>query len=339
MADTIIGAHDGTFKTEGSISMRETQEFLALREGLSAASFESPGLAGSISLQKLYDASNAGEIVLAGNAAYPSSNYSLGGLRGSSYQNNTPPVIDLLGPAGFWVNNEVPNFGVPESYALNMQVCDPDVDFETEDWKYDNEHYVATYIHMSSLVDYSGGWPVSIAIAWVIRSFFNADDSSASTPSYSSSGWNNAQGSSILNVMDTNFKNNLFNNVYNVGYIARKVHLFQLWDNGANYYQQAMYGLYTDIYNDNRPNFSGTYEARSYTDTSNGGYIFGKFCKGPSSWNVSNYYDPFQPSATAYKESKGNGVLGATDEHVDVFNNITAVNGIGYYLHPIRKIT
>ena len=107
MADTIIGAHDGTFKTEGSISMRETQEFLALREGLSAASFESPGLAGSISLQKLYDASNAGEIVLAGNAAYPSSNYSLGGLRGSSYQNNTAPVINLLGPNVFFVNNTV----------------------------------------------------------------------------------------------------------------------------------------------------------------------------------------------------------------------------------------
>jgi len=108
MADTIIGAHDGTFKTDGSISMRETQEFLALREGLSASSFESPGLEGSISIQKLYDASNAGEIVLAGNAAYPSSNYSLGGLRGANYTNNTPPVIDLLGPSMFFVNTDTP---------------------------------------------------------------------------------------------------------------------------------------------------------------------------------------------------------------------------------------
>ena len=92
MADTIIGAHDGTFKTDGSISMRETQEFLARREGLSTASFHAQGLEGSVSLQKLYDASNPGGIVLAGNSAYPSNNYSLGGLRGASYQNNTPPV-------------------------------------------------------------------------------------------------------------------------------------------------------------------------------------------------------------------------------------------------------
>ena len=121
MADTIIGAHDGTFKTDGSISMRETQEFLALREGLSASSFESPGLEGSISIQKLYDASNAGEIVLAGNAAYPSSNYSLGGLRGANYTNNTPPVIDLLGPSEYFVNTQINDIR-PDSFSSSLTV-------------------------------------------------------------------------------------------------------------------------------------------------------------------------------------------------------------------------
>lgn len=153
MADTIIGAHDGTFKTEGSISMRETQEFLALREGLSAASFESSGLAGSISLQKLYDASNAGEIVLAGNAAYPSSNYSLGGLRGSSYQNNTAPVISLLGPNVFFVNTDTEVLEVPESYITSQQACNPNVDLAG--YVYDAQHYIVRYASIHYLSTYA----------------------------------------------------------------------------------------------------------------------------------------------------------------------------------------
>jgi hypothetical protein len=99
MSDTIIGANDGTFKTAGSIGMLESRNFLTEREGLSDTSFAAGGKPGSISLKKLYDASNAGGIVLAGNAAYPSNNYNLGGLYGSIYTNNTLPEITLLGPS------------------------------------------------------------------------------------------------------------------------------------------------------------------------------------------------------------------------------------------------
>lgn len=144
MADTIIGAHDGTFKTDGSISMRETQEFLALREGLSASSFESPGLEGSISIQKLYDASNAGEIVLAGNAAYPSSNYSLGGLRGANYTNNTAPVIQLLGPNYLFGNNENNISDLPGEYVGNILSYNPDANFENFEYN-DNKYWYAIY--------------------------------------------------------------------------------------------------------------------------------------------------------------------------------------------------
>lgn len=317
------------FPTSGPISISSIREFMNGRDGVSVD-------ANNVSVDNLFSTASNNQIFL-GNGDFVKP-HSLSEFLGANYTNNTPPVISLLGPQGFWVNNQVRNFGVPESYALSMQVCNPDADFETEDWKYDNEHYVATYIHMSSLVDYSGGWPVSIAVARLIRAFFYGDDQYSTDPSYPSD-LSDAQGNNILNVMDENFKNNIFYKNYNVGYIARKVHLFELWDNGANYYQEAMRRLYSDIYNDNRPNFSGTYEARSYTDTSNGGYIFGKFCAGPSTWGTSNYYDPFQPSAIAYKESKGYGMIGATDTHSEVFNNLNAPGGIGYYLHPIRKIS
>tara|TARA_B100000035_G_scaffold78761_1_gene65791 strand:+ start:431 stop:1327 length:897 start_codon:yes stop_codon:yes gene_type:complete len=139
MADTIIGAHDGTFKTDGSISMRETQEFLARREGLSTASFHAQGLEGSVSLQKLYDASNPGGIVLAGNSAYPSNNYSLGGLRGASYQNNTPPVISLLGPSVFFVNNTENISDLPEQYVNNILSYNPNANFDN--FEYDDDKY------------------------------------------------------------------------------------------------------------------------------------------------------------------------------------------------------
>lgn len=328
MADTIINDNDGIFKTEGSISLDDARIFMNNRIGVNIEQSNN-------SLKNLFDVAAANSITLPNsNGAQP---YSMSELYGMSYQNNTAPVITLLGPN--YLFGEINGvLSLPEAYISHVANCSPNRNFESEGWKYDDEHYVATYIHMSSLVDYSGGWPVSIAIAWMIRSFFNSDDPSASTASYSSSDWKDAQGNPILNAMDANF-NNLFNNFYNVGYIARKVHLFELWDNGANYYQAAMSALYSDIYNDNRPNFSGDYEARSYTDTTNAGYTFGKFCTGPSTWSVSGYYDPFQPSAIAYKESKGNGVFGATDGHVTVFNNINAVNGLGYYIHPIRKIT
>lgn len=99
MSDTIIGAHNGTFKTAGSVGMLEARNFLIGREGLSATSFEAYGLEGSISLQKLYDASNAAEVVLVGNSAYASSNYNIGGLYGANYTNNTAPEITFLGPS------------------------------------------------------------------------------------------------------------------------------------------------------------------------------------------------------------------------------------------------
>jgi len=161
MADTIIGAHDGTFKTDGSISMRETQEFLALREGLSASSFESPGLEGSISIQKLYDASNAGEIVLAGNAAYPSSNYSLGGLRGANYTNNTPPVIDLLGPSVFFVNNENNISDLPDAYVANILSRNTNANFEN--FEYNDDKYWYAIYWQGWAVDDSGyyRWPAA----------------------------------------------------------------------------------------------------------------------------------------------------------------------------------
>lgn len=98
MSNTIIGAHSGSFKTEGSVGMLESRSFLINREGLSNASFEAEGRPGSISLRKIYDASYSAGIVRAGNSPYPSNNYNLGGLYGSSYTNNSPPVITLLGP-------------------------------------------------------------------------------------------------------------------------------------------------------------------------------------------------------------------------------------------------
>lgn len=98
MSNTIIGEHSGSFKTEGSVGMLESRSFLINREGLSNASFEAEGRPGSISLRKIYDASYSAEIVRAGNSPYPSNNYNLGGLYGSSYTNNSAPVISLLGP-------------------------------------------------------------------------------------------------------------------------------------------------------------------------------------------------------------------------------------------------
>lgn len=104
MADTIINAFDGTFKTDGSVGMKEARDFLVGRDGLDNTSFEGSN-EGSISLKQLYDASSIGGIFLAGNTAFPTDKYSLGGLRGASYQNNTAPAIELLGPSEFFVND------------------------------------------------------------------------------------------------------------------------------------------------------------------------------------------------------------------------------------------
>ena len=89
MTDTIINAGNGTFKTEGAVGMKEVRDFLPGKDGLLASSFEVTDFPGSVSLKKLYDESSAGRIVLAGNASYPSENYSRIGFRGSSYRNPT----------------------------------------------------------------------------------------------------------------------------------------------------------------------------------------------------------------------------------------------------------
>jgi len=96
MADTIVGAHNGSFKDSGVIGMSEIRDFLVNRDGVSAENYSADNLPGSISMQKLYNVSQQNEIELA--AAYASSNYNLGGFYGSNYTNNTPPVISLLGP-------------------------------------------------------------------------------------------------------------------------------------------------------------------------------------------------------------------------------------------------
>ena len=129
MADTIQDDFAGTFKTDGSVGMKEARDFLVGREGLDNTSFEGSN-AGSISLKQLYDASKAGGITLAGNAAFPTDKYSLGGLRGASYQNNTAPVLELLGPSEFSVDNSeqwVPGtvFGdEPDCYDLSYEMPD-----------------------------------------------------------------------------------------------------------------------------------------------------------------------------------------------------------------------
>jgi hypothetical protein len=106
MADTIVGAHNGSFKDSGAIGMSEIRDFLVNRDGVSAENYAADNLPGSISLQKLYNVSQQNEIEL--SAAYPSSNYNLGGFYGSNYTNNTPPVISLLGPSMFVVNTDAP---------------------------------------------------------------------------------------------------------------------------------------------------------------------------------------------------------------------------------------
>jgi len=137
MADTIVGAHNGSFKDSGAIGMSEIRDFLVNRDGVSAENYAADNLPGSISLQKLYNVSQQNEIEL--SAAYPSSNYNLGGFYGSNYTNNTPPVISLLGPN--YLFGEVNNY-TAEPYSYHA--CDPSVDLSG--YVYDDRHYIVRFV-------------------------------------------------------------------------------------------------------------------------------------------------------------------------------------------------
>jgi hypothetical protein len=151
MADTTVGAHNGSFKDSGAIGMSEIRDFLANRDGVSAENYEADNLPGSISLQKLYGISQQSEIELA--AAYPSSNYNLGGFYGSNYTNNTAPVIQLLGPSYLFGNNENNISDLPGEYVGNILSYNANANFENFEYN-DDKYWYAIYWQGWAV----GGW-------------------------------------------------------------------------------------------------------------------------------------------------------------------------------------
>ncbi len=88
MADTIINDYDGTFKTEGSISLNDARIFMNNRVGVNIAESNN-------SLKNLFVVAASNSITLPNsNGAEP---YKMSELYGMSYVNNTAPTISLSG--------------------------------------------------------------------------------------------------------------------------------------------------------------------------------------------------------------------------------------------------
>jgi len=77
------------------------------------------------------------------SAAYPSSNYNLGGFYGSNYTNNTPPVISLLGP-NYLFGELMDNINLPDEYVANVIAYDPNANFDNFEYS-DDKYWYAIY--------------------------------------------------------------------------------------------------------------------------------------------------------------------------------------------------
>jgi len=130
MADTIINDNDGIFKTEGSISLDDARIFMNNRIGVNIEQSNN-------SLKNLFDVAAANSITLPNsNGAQP---YSISELYGMSYQNNTAPVISLLGPNYLFGDNAKSISDLPDAYVANILSYNPNANFEN--FEYNDDKY------------------------------------------------------------------------------------------------------------------------------------------------------------------------------------------------------